>query len=40
MGKLLFSHVGVTNVKLINEKNYFKYYSLYVRETLETVTTL
>ena len=39
MGELFFSHVRVTNVKLINEKKSPKYYSLNVREALEIVTT-
>ena len=39
MGELLFFHFRVTNVKLINEKKYFKYYSLNVRERLEIDST-
>ena len=41
MGKLLFPHFRVTNVKLVDKwKKSLKYYSLYARETLEIVTTL
>ena len=39
MGEILFSHVRVTNVKLLNEKKSLKYYSFNVREALEIVTT-
>ena len=35
MGELLFFHFPVTNVKLINEKKSFKYYSSNVCERLE-----
>ena len=35
MGELLFVHYTVKNVKLINEKKSFKYYSSNVRERLE-----
>ena len=38
MGALLFSYFRVTNVKLINEKKFFEYYSLNVREPLEIDT--
>ena len=37
MGAFLFSHI--TNMKLINEKKFLKYYSLYVGEPLEIDTT-
>ena len=39
MGALLFFHIGVTNVKLINEKKFLKYYSFNVREPLEIDTS-
>ena len=39
MGELLFFHFRVPNVKLINEKNPFKYYSLNALEPLEIDTT-
>ena len=38
MGALLFPHIRVTNVKLINEK-FIKYYNLNVGEPLEIDTT-
>ena len=38
IGALLFSHIRVTNVKLINEK-FIKYYNLNVGEPLEIDTT-
>ena len=38
MGALLSSHFQVTNVKSINEKKFFEYYSLNVREPLEIDT--
>ena len=40
MGELLFFNFQVTNVKLINEKKSFKYYSSNVRERLEIDNTL
>ena len=39
MDELLFFHFWVTNVKLINEKKSFKYYSSNVHERLEIDTT-
>ena len=39
MGALLFSHIQVTNVKVINEKKFLKYYSMNVGELLEIDTT-
>ena len=39
MDELLFFHFWVTNVKLINEKKSFKYYSSNVRERLEIDNT-
>ena len=39
MGALLFSHFQVTNVKLIHEKKFLKYFSLHVHEPLEIDTT-
>ena len=35
MSALLFSHFGIKNMKLINEKKKLKYYSLNVPEPLE-----
>ena len=40
MGVLLFSHIRVTNLKLINEKKFRKYYSFNVGEPLEIDTSL
>ena len=39
MVALSFSHFRVTNVKLINEKKFLKYYSFNAREPLEVDTT-
>ena len=39
MGALLFFHIRVTNVKLINEKKFLKHYSLNIHEPLEIDTS-